>query len=510
MINTKTNRAQRVARFCICFAAFGLFSIETFAAEVSVDFSDRLRDWDGFGVNYVQARHTRDYKVFDQDYGGFKYLNDAQRAKVIDLVFGEDGLKPGIVKAFCDPFHEPTNDNDDPYKIDPAGFDHKSTTKWIRYFGREGLKKTRAWGGDLTFLAGLYGPPGWTTKQKVLRGRDLDPGMKREVAEYIAAWAKYLRNEEGLPVKYVSMHNEGEDKKRWPPDGGDSPDWYQHDYNMWWPDDQLVDFLKFARGVLDANGLRDVGIACGETSNWTRFVSFKTPDGVVSRYAQAIRNDPAALRNLGLITSHGFQKQYNPEGIDLLRKARPDLHAWTTSYTWGDMSLDILEDARGLIYGADCNGLIPWATVHHDFESDKLSPPRKFRKSSNANSPIKTNDGKIEVTKAYYHFKQMSRAGQPGMAVAAVTTGDPDVQLIAFASNGTQNADASVVLNKSKKAKAVVLSVKGAKARTASAFVTTDVEFGDRNYEALGMMKVVDGKIAFDAPARSSTTLFFK
>src|SRR5665811_2099268 len=76
------------------------------AADATVDFGHKLRAWDGFGVNYVETRHTRDYKVYVQDYGGFKYLNDAQREQVIDLVFGPDGLKPAIVKAFCDPFHE--------------------------------------------------------------------------------------------------------------------------------------------------------------------------------------------------------------------------------------------------------------------------------------------------------------------------------------------------------------------------------------------------------------------
>jgi hypothetical protein len=34
----------------------------------TVDFSDILRIWDGFGVNYVQTAHTRDYSDFPQEY----------------------------------------------------------------------------------------------------------------------------------------------------------------------------------------------------------------------------------------------------------------------------------------------------------------------------------------------------------------------------------------------------------------------------------------------------------
>ncbi len=71
-----------------------------------VDFSKILRDWDGFGVNYVEVAQTRDYQVDPQEYGGFSILTEAQRQEIIDLIFGEDGLKPGLVKMFLDPFHQ--------------------------------------------------------------------------------------------------------------------------------------------------------------------------------------------------------------------------------------------------------------------------------------------------------------------------------------------------------------------------------------------------------------------
>ena len=75
------------------------------------------------------------------------------------------------------------NDNGDPYSIDPYGFDHQSSTRWIRYFGKRGLEVTRERGGDLTFIAALHSPPGWMTRQKIVQGRDLDPEMKRIISE---------------------------------------------------------------------------------------------------------------------------------------------------------------------------------------------------------------------------------------------------------------------------------------------------------------------------------------
>ncbi len=491
----------------VLIASFILFTSLAVAQEsviVNVDFNTPLRDWDGFGVNYVQTRHARDFAEFDQDYGGFKYLNDQQRAEIIDLVFGEDGLKPGIIKMFCDPFHEPENDNDDPYTLDMSKFDHQTTTTWMRYFAREGFDRTQARGDTLQILAGLYGPPAWTTKQKCIRGRDMDQAMKKEVAEYIASWAKYLREEEGLPVTYISMHNEGENQNRWDGDGVDRPSLYQHDYNMWWPWYQIVDFLRYARPILDANGLRDVGLSCGETATWANLVHIVNWDSVQVNIAQEIVNEFTAVANLGLITSHGFNQKYTPEGVDILRGVKPDLHAWTTSYTWGDMNVDILKDARHLIYDVKCNALIPWATVHNDFESDRLQPPHGFRVSSNANSPIKTNDGKVEITKAFYFFKQISRAGQPGMAVAAVESNDADIQVMAWDGKDSKHADAFVLLNTGTEARTVDILVQNGTYRMVR---TSDVDFGNEDYVEIDPARQTSqGQITYVAPPRSATT----
>ena len=38
------------------------------AVRGNVDFSDKLRDWDGFGFNYVELAHTYDYTKFKQEY----------------------------------------------------------------------------------------------------------------------------------------------------------------------------------------------------------------------------------------------------------------------------------------------------------------------------------------------------------------------------------------------------------------------------------------------------------
>ena len=74
---------------------------------LAIDFDTHLRDWDGFGVNYVETAQTRDYDEWPQEYGSFSLLNDQQRKEIMQLIFGEDGLKPAMTKLFLDCWHEP-------------------------------------------------------------------------------------------------------------------------------------------------------------------------------------------------------------------------------------------------------------------------------------------------------------------------------------------------------------------------------------------------------------------
>ncbi len=462
-----------------------------------VDFADPIREWDGFGVNYVEVAQTRDYAADPQEYGGFSLLTETQRQEIIDLIFGEDGLKPALIKMFLDPFHQevPGSDYDtDPEVIDPDAYDHETTTHWMRDFVREGLKTTRARGADLDILTTLYGPPAWTTRQKFLRGRDLDPDYKYEVAKYLIAWAQYLRDVEGFPVSYICLHNEGEDWMRWPLDGStdDSPN---HDYNMYWPPEQVVDFLKLIPPILKAQGMEDVGIAPGETTNWYRFAEWG--------YAGAIARDLEAVARLGLITSHGFKGaprgtwygDWRSVGVDAIREKRPGLHAWVTSTSWAQMDVWFMDEIRNNIYAAKVNAIIPWAVIQRPgkWVGGDPNPGTAFRVY---------DDGHYEILPGYYFFKQVCRVGQPGMAVASTVSNDSEIGLIAFAANGTEHADAFVVLNMADHAVPLEIDVRGTGATTFVAHRTSP----DEKYLALGEFALKGGKLLYEAPSGSVTT----
>lgn len=458
-----------------------------------VDFARHLREWDGFGVNYVETCQTRDYAADPQEYGGFSILDDRERREIMQLTFGEDGLKPSLVKMFLDPFHEP----------EEGRFDHQTTTKWMRYFAREGLAITRRRGGDLAIITTLYGPPARYTKQRILRGRDLDPAGARGLAAYMVSWVKYLRQTEKLPVKYLSLHNEGEDWVRWPADGGAFL--ARHDYNLYWPVEQVNDFLILLRPMLDAAGLRDVGLAPGETSNWTRFDEWG--------YAAGIAANAAAVKSLGLITSHGFVNfgpgrwfgDWRSTGNDILREKNPRLHSWVTSQSWGRKDDDtrvvnvmhFLNVIRGHIYTAKVNGIIPWAAIQRPakWEGGDPNAAKVFGVDEN---------GEYSVQPAYHYYKQVSRAGQAKMAVAHVESNDTEIGLIAFARNGTQHPDAFVLLNLSSKAKPVTITVAGSAARVFHGYRTSEKE----QYADIGRAAISGGSLEYTAPPGSATTFY--
>jgi O-glycosyl hydrolase len=460
------------------------------AVRAEVDFSRHVRPWDGFGVNYVEVAQAIDYSQDPQEYGGFSLLTEEKRRQIVDMVFGDEGLKPGLIKMFLDPHHQ----------SEPGGeFDHETTTRWMRYFVREGLKRTRARGDDLQIITTLYGPPAWGTKQKFLRGRDLDPAHRYDLAKYMVDWVRYLREQEKLPVRYLSLHNEGEDWMRWPSDGKSGNIGKGHDYNLFWPPEQVVDFLRLLRPMLDAAGLQDVGVTPGECTNWYRFSAWG--------YADAIADDTGALANLGLITSHGFYGgtygrwfgEHRSLGTDLLREKRPELHAWVTSTSWSKMDVANLKEMHGNIYTAKVNGIIPWAYIQRPAKwvGGDPNPGTAFRVAE---------DGTYEVLRGYYYYKLLSRAGQPGMAVARTMAMDSEVAVIAFARNGTRHPDTFTLVNLGKD-KRIAVKVFGSGSDTFETYRTADEK---DQYELVGQVKLEGDTLLYEAPAQSATTFFAK
>jgi O-glycosyl hydrolase len=455
---------------------------------VEVDFSRHLQPWDGFGFNYVEAAQTRDYAAQPQDYGGFSHLSAEQREEIVRLVFGRDGLDVGILKMFLDPWHQ----------AEPGGpFDHETTTRHMLEFAEAGARLREEQGRDLTVLTTLYGPPPWATMQKHIGGRDLDPAQAENLIDYMLHWVEFLRGR-GLEVRYLSLHNEGEDFYRWTFDTGEQR-LEKFDYNAHWRPEEVNAFLETTAAEIARRGIEDLHVTNGEPSNWTRFYHWG--------YAAALRDDPDALRGLGLLTTHGFingdmrKLSYaTVQGLttDLVREARPELHAWVTSMAWGEMDTVFVRMVQENIVAARANAVIPWSGVNHG--------PSWIGGDPTGGTAIRVHAaGRYELTRGYFFYKQLTTAGHGGMAVAYSSAANPQVHTLAFAGADSAHPDAFVVSDSVHIwGLPLAIRVRGTDARRFRAFRTT--EDGKERYEALGVFEVTDGVIAYDPPTGSTTT----
>ena len=190
-------------------------------------------------------------------------------------------------------------------------------------------------------------------------------------------------------------------------------------------------------------------------------------------------------------------------GIDLLREKKPGLHAWTCSASFQDMSVEFLMEAHGNIYNAKTNAYIPWAPLQR--------PEHWLGEEWNPGTAIHVDEkGHYKILPGYYYFKQISRAGQPGMAVARVMSIDKYIKILAFAGNGTGHPDAFVIMNFwDEEDKKVGVKIKGSEATKFEAFRTNDA--GTEQYAPVGDYTTdEDGILFYTVPARSATTFFAK
>lgn len=269
---------------------------------------------------------------------------------------------------------------------------------------------------------------------------------------------------------------------------------------MYWPSSQVTDFLGFLQPMLNKEGLQDIQVTNGEPTNWYRFSFWG--------YPEAIASDAAALKNLGLITSHGFYNggyenrwygSHTNQGINYLRSYRPELHAWVTSTSWSKMDSRFIKEIWGNIYEAGINGLIPWAGIQR--------PPLWVGGDPNPGCAIKVSeDGKYEIQPGYYFYKQVSRAGQPGMMVSYTMSMDSELPVIAFSRGKTENQDAFILTNTSMtKEKPVEITLKGTASTVFRAFRTNGKY---EKYTDAGIFKSNDKILSYIAPPNSVTTFF--
>lgn len=431
-----------------------------------VDFSKKLRDWDGFGICFT------DKAVVDPE----EYFTlNSNHQQFLRSIFGHDGLRVGIIRLFLDPFRLDycQQDNDEEHIEDLNEYHFSDFPSFHTQLARFALEMVRSWGGDLKIMLSSLCPPAWMTRQKELSGRDLDPVNRTHYGRYMVAWIRYLCATENLPVYCLSLHNKGEMWQLW--DSLGIPLYSNTGLSLYWAPEMVVDFLKLLRRQLDHNGLENVGLSPGDTKNWGNFYDWG--------YADLILEDPLALNSVSLLTSNallsGNENDFCSTAIDLFHKRRLELHAWTTTDELSSVYPASICALYKLIYRTKVNSVI-------------------------LSTNLKSKDPGFVYSKDFSFLKHICKAGQPGVGVCQVACNGPDLYLIGFSSNSTRNADSFVLINDDKCEWKIPIEIRGSASAEFSVFRTSSSE----NFVRLPNVPVKEGKIHFLAPAKSVSSFF--
>lgn len=160
------------------------------------------------------------------------------------------------------------------------------------------------------------------------------------------------------------------------------------------------------------------------------------------------------------------------------------------------MDAEFIWEIHNNIYAAKVNAIIPWAAVQR--------PSLWVGGDPNPGTAIRVHEGgHFSVEKGYHFFKQVCRAGQPGMAMTPVRSNDPQVTLIGFTSNGTNHPDAFIVTNIAPEPAEMSIRIVGAPSRF-TVYRSSETE----HYASLGMFDAHAGVLDYAAPAMSVTMFY--
>lgn len=475
------------------------------AGQIAIDFGITIRTWDGFGVNYIEGGHTADPEREYEDYGGFSRLSESQRQQVMDLLYGplhgdpaDVGLGLALHKIFLDPHHQAAPDG--------AFVGPSKSTEMSRYFLLEAAKRLKARGRTLDVLTTYYGVPAWATTTGRFHWRDVAPERYEPLAAYMAKWIVYLRRDllgaefaNTVRVRAAAVTNEGEFPERWNEDGSPKP---ATDYNAYWPPAALAKFLPILKAALERHGVGDIKIMPTETAGWDYLGITRGGE----RIASTLLGDAAARASIGIVGGHSFGPSGAPgaHAVGLFRGALGEhLQAWTTSHDWKTGDLVFAESTRRQLYEVGATGVITWAVT-------KRVAAWEFYTNRPANrqcAVLVNDDGTMTIQSGFYYYNQATRAGQPGMAVAAVDERrGGGVRAMGFARNGTAHPDAFVLINPGAGEVRLEVALTGTEATVFEGFRTV----GDGRREGAAPIGAIplgaQQTIRYTAPAQSVTT----
>lgn len=349
---------------------------------VSVDLGDRYQEIEGFGVSGCW---------WAQDVGGWR---DENRRRIVQLLFDRTGgiglsmyrynIGAGSGHNIADPWRRTET-----FEVGPGQYD------WTRDRNAVWVLKAARDAGVGKFIAFANSPPARMTRTGYVSGgphgeSNLREDMYGEFAQYLVDVVRHLREDEDVPIGWISPINE--------------PQWAWKNANgqegCHYTTDELVAFLEVLLQHIYDSGL-DVRISAVEAGEWA----------TASIYLDRLLDSPRLREALDHFAVHSYWSK--PEDkrrfVAYLRTQAPQMRLWMSEWT---------EMEQGYDPGIDA-ALVLANTVHDDLTIGSVTSWQYWT----AVSKYDYHDGliyteewtqSIEETKRLWSLGNYSRFVRPG------------------------------------------------------------------------------------------------
>jgi O-glycosyl hydrolase len=437
--------------------------------EIVINPAEAYQTIEGFGASAAW---------WAQDIGGWE---DEKRNRIVELLFNREtgigltiyryNIGAGIANNIQDPWRTAET-----FEVSQGVYDwtRDANAIWV-------MKAAQAQGAE-TFVAFVNSPPARMTVSGLTTGEkdglsNLRPDMYGEFAQYMVDIVRHLREDEGIPIGYISPVNE--------------PQWawsYKNGQEgCHYGPDEVLEVTRALLGAIDANKL-DVKVSVFESGQWK--------DSQV--YINTLLKDSEVAPRLEHLAIHSYwSKAENKTPIvNFLVRNFPSTDIWQTEWT---------EMKEGRDIGME-SALVLANTIHEDLALANVTSWQYWI----AVSRYFYRDGLIYVNLSDHAFIETKRLWAMGNFSRYVRPGDVRIGAEVGAS------DLSVSAYRSPDAAQMVVVVINNESRSVSTKLTgIPAEFTQvgqyETSEQNSLTGVLSGKIpaVFIFPAKSVTTLVF-
>jgi O-glycosyl hydrolase len=457
--------------FILLFLAGCMNPSQTPLDEIIIKPEEKHQVIEGFGASAAW---------WAQDVGGWE---DEKRKRIVELLFNPEtgigltifryNIGAGLAGNIQDPWRTAET-----FEVSPGVYDwsRDANAIWV-------MKAAQAEGAD-QFLAFVNSPPARMTISGLTTGgvkgaSNLSSEMYDDFAQYMVDVVRHLREDEGIPVSWISPVNE--------------PQWSWNfekgqEGNHYGP----VEVLEVTRALiraLEANGMSDdVKVSVFESGEWKKS----------QVYIDKLLKDPEVAPHLEHLAIHSYWSKYDDKRpiANFIERNFPGTKIWQTEWT---------EMKEGRDTGME-SALVLANTVQEDLSFDSVTSWQYWIAVSryffrDGLIYVNLSDRKITETKRLWALGNFSRYIRPGDTRIGAETGAADVTVSAYLSPESDRMKA-VVINSGKTP--VTAKISGIPAEFSQ---VRQYETSENN----DLVEVYFGKIpaSLTFPAESVTTLVF-